>query len=94
MTPRGTIEGVKENAPLLQLITVLVLVVIVGYQETTGQTRPVADKEVVDTQFAAIQSTLVRIEEKVDQLDPMSRELTALKIRVGALEQAIGRDEP
>lgn len=98
MSPRGTTkaltEGVKEHSPLLQLITVLVLAIVLVVQQqgvNAGQTeRQAADKGEVDIQLAQIQKTLDQIDSKID---PLTREVMALKLRVGTLEQTLGRGD-
>lgn len=91
MTGKGTMQAVKEASPLAQLATVLVLSIVLVVQQQgamAGQSsRPAADKEVMDTRLGSIQSTLDKIDAK---LDPLLRDVAALKIRVGALEQNEG----
>lgn len=93
MTGRQAAAVIKENGSLIQIVSAMVVVIAVLADKVGGSGAGEAN----DIKLQSIKDTVGEIKTDLRsmsaKIDPLGNRLTALEIRVGAVETAIGKME-
>jgi hypothetical protein len=91
MTGKQVSAAIRDNGSLIQIVAALVVVVAVLADKVGG----VNTQDAASVKLEAIKDTVGEI--KIDlrgmseKIDPLTNRITALEIRIGALESEVGR---